>query len=262
MVQGRTGPTMREADRRDIMKSHERMSRSGGRGIERKRCDSFINSLFEEAEDGGGLNASPEDVESHVDVVIKMWKNGFTINDGQLRDYGDSANRQFMDAMRKGELPTELQRTFEKEELAVNVEDRKTEDYYLWKLQVNPFSGLGHRLGSATPKIITKEFNGLENGDILPSVEVNELEPLTSLKIWLADGKQIVQRFNTSHRISDVRDFLERLPRKPGNTAFTLATSFPLRELSDEAMTLQEACLHNSVLVQKLQNNTEPFRDS
>ncbi|CAH2245926.1 UBX domain-containing 2A [Pelobates cultripes] len=200
MVQGRTGPTMREADRRDIMKSHERMSRSGGRGIERKRCDSFINSLFEEAEDGGGLNASPEDVESHVDVVIKMWKNGFTINDGQLRDYGDSANRQFMDAMRKGELPTELQRTFEKEELAVNVEDRKTEDYYLWKLQVNPFSGLGHRLGSATPKIITKEFNGLENGDILPSVEVNELEPLTSLKIWLADGKQIVQRFNTSHR--------------------------------------------------------------
>ncbi|KAG8546199.1 hypothetical protein GDO81_019560 [Engystomops pustulosus] len=71
----------------------------GRRSSERRRCDSFVNSLFEEAEDAGVLNASPED---EAEVVIKMWKNGFTINDGQLRDYTDSASRQFMDSMRKG----------------------------------------------------------------------------------------------------------------------------------------------------------------
>ncbi|KAM8954011.1 UBX domain-containing protein 2A [Pelodytes ibericus] len=251
---------MREADKREIMKSHERVSRAGGRGSERKRCDSFVNSLFEEAEDAGVLNASPEDVESQADIVIKMWKNGFTINDGQLRDYADSANRQFMDSMRKGQLPSELQRTFEKEEVAVNVEDRKTEEYSVRRPQVDPFSGLGNRLGSAAPRIITKD--GLEDGDELPSVVVNELEPLTSIKIWLADGKKIVQRFNTSHRISDVRDFLERIPRKSRNTPFTLATSFPLSELLDETITIEEAGLQNTVLVQKLQNRTEPFRDS
>uniref|UniRef100_A0A8C5MBP7 UBX domain protein 2A n=1 Tax=Leptobrachium leishanense TaxID=445787 RepID=A0A8C5MBP7_9ANUR len=253
---------MREVDRRDVMKSHERVSRSRGRSSERKRCDSFVNSLFEEAEDGSFLNASPEDLESQVDVVIKMWKNGFTINDGQLRGYTDSANRQFMDAMRKGELPPELQRTFDKKELSVNVEDRKNEEYSLRKPQVNPFSGLGHRLGSAAPRIITKELNGLESGDALPAVAVNELEPLTNVKIWLTDGKRIVQKFNTCHRISDVRDFIERIPHKPGKPLFTLATSFPLRELLDETLTLQEANLQNSVLVQKLQKGTEPFRDS
>ncbi|KAM4695568.1 UBX domain-containing protein 2A isoform 1-T2 [Discoglossus pictus] len=253
---------MREADKTEMMKSQERVSWSGGRGSQRKRCDSFVNSLFEEAEDAGILNASPEDDESKADVLIKMWKNGFTINDGQLRDYTDSANRQFMDSMRKGQLPSELQKTFDKEEISVNVEDRKTEDYSTRKPQINPFSGLGYRLGSATPKIITKELLENDYELHLPVVEMNELEPVTNIKIWMADGKRIVQKFNTTHRISDVRDFLEKIPCKFRYTPFTLASSFPLRELLDETITIQEAQLQNAVLVQKLQKVSEPFRNS
>ncbi|KAM4772371.1 UBX domain-containing protein 2A [Rhinophrynus dorsalis] len=255
---------MREADKAEKMKSQDRVSRPGGWGSERKRCDSFVNSLFEEAEDAGVLNASPEDVENKADVIIKMWKNGFTINDGQLRDYTDAENRQFMDSMRKGELPLELQKTYEKEEIAVNVEDRKNEDYSSRKPNIDLFSGLGHRLGSATPIIVTKDFRGVEGSDepSLPTVDLNESEPVTNIKIWMADGKRVVQRFNTSHRISDVRDFLERIPCKGENTPFTLATSFPLRDLMDETITIQDAHLQNSVLVQKRQRTTEPFRNS
>ncbi|KAM9317211.1 UBX domain-containing protein 2A [Gastrophryne carolinensis] len=247
---------MREADNTDKMKPQ---TLRGG-GDQRKRCDSFVNSLFEEAEDAG-VNASPED---EADVIIRMWKNGFTINDGQLRDYSDAANRQFMDSMRKGELPLELQRTISKQEVAVNVEDRKSEEYAFRKKYVDPFSGKGHRLGSAAPRVITKELNDLEDGCelILPVVELNELEPSTNLKIWMADGRRIVQKFNTSNRISDVRHFLERVPCKSERLPFKLATSFPLCDLLDETLTIQEAGLHNVVLVQRLQNTTEPFRDS
>lgn len=45
------------------------------------------------------------------------------------------------------ELPSELQRTSEKEEVAVNVEDRKRENYSIKKKRVDPFSGKGYRLG-------------------------------------------------------------------------------------------------------------------
>lgn len=249
---------MREASNIEKMKSQDRASRSGG--VERKRCDSFVNSLFEEANESGVLHASPED---EAEVVIRMWKNGFTINDGKLRDYTDAANRQFMDSVRKGELPSELQRTYEKEEVAVNVEDRKSEEYFLKKKQVDPFSGKGYRLGSAAPKVI-KAVNGVEDGEEpdLPAVELNELEPSTNIKIWLADGKRIVQRFNTSHRISDVREFLEKIPWKSKRLPFTLATSFPLCDILDETITIQEAHLQNAVLVQRLQKTTEPFRHS
>ncbi|XP_053565611.1 UBX domain-containing protein 2A isoform X2 [Bombina bombina] len=250
---------MREADTTDMMKSQERVPWSEGRGSERKRCDSFVNSLFEEAEDAGILDASPDDNTSKADVVIKMWKNGFTINEGQLRDYADIASRTFMDSMRKGELPLELQNTFGKEEVDVNVEDRKTEEYLTCKPHINPFSGLGYRLGSATPKIIT--LNGIED-EPFPTVALDELEPITNIKIWLADGERIVQKFNTSHRVSDLRDFIKKIPGKSVNIPFTLATFFPLRELLDETITLQEAQLQNSVLVQKLQKMSEPFRNS
>lgn len=253
---------MREADKTDAMKPQDRVLRMGGRrSSERKRCDSFVNSLFEDAEDAGVLNASPED---EAEVVIKMWKNGFTINDGQLRDYTDAANRQFMDSMKKGELPPELHKTFAKKELSVNVEDRKGEEYLIRKKHVDPFSGQGHRLGSATPKVITKAAHGLENGDepAFPTVELNAKEPLTSIKIWLADGKRVVQKFNTTQRISDVRNFVERMPCKSERIPFTLATFFPLQDLLDETVTIQEARLQNSVLVQRLQKTTECFRNS
>ncbi|XP_069829185.1 UBX domain-containing protein 2A [Dendropsophus ebraccatus] len=247
---------MREADKTDAMKPQDRVFRMRGRSSERKRCDSFVNSLFEEANDAGVLNASPED---EAEVVIKMWKNGFTINDGQLRDYTDAVNRQFMDSMKKGELPPELHKTFAKKELSVNVEDRKGEEYLIRKKYVDPFSGQGYRLGSATPNVVTKAMNRDEQD--LPTVQLNAKEPQTNIKIWLADGKRIVQKFNTTHRISDVRNFVERLPCKSERIPFTLATSFPLQDLLDEAVTIQEARLQNAVLVQRRQKTSEPFRD-
>lgn len=248
---------MREADKTDAMKPQDRALRMGGRSSERKRCDSFVNSLFEDAEDAGVVKASPED---EAEVVIKMWKNGFTINDGQLRDYTDAANRQFMDSMKKGELPPELHKTFAKKELSVNVEDRKGEEYAIRKKYVDPFSGQGHRLGSATPKVITKASHGDEQA--LPTVELNAKEPLTNVMIWLADGKRIIQKFNTTHRISDVRNFVERIPCKSEGIPFTLATSFPLQDLLDETVTIQDARLQNAVLVQRLQKTAQAFRNS
>ncbi|KAG8445713.1 hypothetical protein GDO86_010485 [Hymenochirus boettgeri] len=252
---------MREADKLDNMKSQDRVFRSGGQGGQRRRCDSFVNSLFEEAENAGALTASPEDNDSNADVIIKMWKNGFTINDGNLRDYSGAENCYFMDSVRKGELPEELQKTFQKEEISVNFEDRKSEDCSYRKPQINPFSGLGHRLGSATPKIITKDSEKC-NELILPVVDLNNLEPLTTIKIWMADGKRIVQKFNISHRISDVRHFLERIPSKSEKVPFIFATSFPLCEIMDETVTIQEANLQKSVLVQKLLKCTETFGKS
>ena len=37
-----------------------------------------------------------------VDMVLKLWRNGFSINDGDIRDYRDPSNQQFLDAIKKG----------------------------------------------------------------------------------------------------------------------------------------------------------------
>jgi hypothetical protein len=40
--------------------------------------------------------------ESHTEVTLKLWKEGFSINDGAVREYADPANREFLESVRRG----------------------------------------------------------------------------------------------------------------------------------------------------------------
>lgn len=163
---------------------------------------------------------------------------------------------------RNRELPLELQGIFDKEEVDVKVEDKKNEVCMSTKPVFQPFSGQGHRLGSATPKIVSKTKSiEVENKNDLSPVPLNNLEPITNIQIWLANGKRIVQKFNISHRISHIKDFIEKYQGSQRSPPFSLATAFPFLKLLDETLTLEEADLQNAVIIQRLQKNSEPFRE-
>jgi hypothetical protein len=40
--------------------------------------------------------------ESHTEVTLKLWKEGFSINNGAVREYADPANREFLESVRRG----------------------------------------------------------------------------------------------------------------------------------------------------------------
>ncbi|XP_066467697.1 UBX domain-containing protein 2A [Tiliqua scincoides] len=228
---------------------------------EQKGCDIFVDNLFEEAQKLGAICTPETEVKSQADTTIRLWKNGFTVNDGELRTYSDVANQRFLDSVKKGELPLEFQKVFDKEEVAVKVDDKKNEVYTLRKPLFHPFSGQGYRLGSATPRIISKVKRNVDEMEKRrPTVVLNNLEPVTSIQIWLADGTRIVQKFNISHRISHIRDFIMDFQGPQGRCPFTLTTSLPFWELLDESLTLEEANLKNAVIVQRLKKDTDPFR--
>lgn len=225
-----------------------------------RNCESFVDSLFEEAEKVGAKCMSPTEQKKQVDVSIKLWKNGFTVND-DFRSYSDGASQQFLNSIKKGELPLELQGIFDKEEVDVKVEDKKNEVCMSTKPVFQPFSGQGHRLGSATPKIVSKAKSiEVENKNNL-SIQLNNLEPITNVQIWLANGKRIVQKFNISHRISHIKDFIEKYQGSQRSPPFSLATALPFLKLLDETLTLEEADLQNAVIIQRLQKTAEPFRE-
>ncbi|XP_070091958.1 UBX domain-containing protein 2A isoform X1 [Equus przewalskii] len=224
-------------------------------------CEYFVDSLFEEAQKVGAKCLSPAEQKKQVDVSIKLWKNGFTVND-DFRSYSDGASQQFLNSIKKGELPLELQGIFDKEEVDVKVEDKKNEVCMSTKPVFQPFSGQGHRLGSATPKIVSKAKSfEVENKNSLSTVPLNHLEPITNIQIWLANGKRIVQKFNISHRISHIKDFIEKYQGSQRSPPFSLATALPFLRLLDETLTLEEADLQNAVIIQRLQKTAEPFRE-
>ncbi|XP_060773732.1 UBX domain-containing protein 2A isoform X1 [Neoarius graeffei] len=194
-----------------------------------------------------------------VEIVVRLWKDGFTVNDEDLRSYSSEENQEFLEALKRGELPLELEGRADEEELEVSVEDMKDEMYVPKKKTFLPFSGRGYRLGSVAPRVVVRSRSIHEDcsGPPVPPVELDEALPITCLQIWLADGRRLVQRFNLSHRISDVQGFVEKA--QTTSSPFILTTSLPFRELTQGNLSLEEADLTNAVIVQRPLSTQAPF---
>lgn len=54
------------------------------------------------------------------------------------------------------------------------------------------------------------------------------------------------------HRIKHIRDFIIQSRPAFATTDFVLVTTFPNKELTDESLTLQEADILNTVILQQL----------
>ncbi|CAL1585982.1 unnamed protein product [Knipowitschia caucasica] len=199
---------------------------------------------------------------SKLEMVVRLWKDGFTVNDGEFRSYSVPENQDFLDSIKRGELPSEWASRAEEEELEISVEDFIEESYVPKKKAFHPFSGRGYRLGSVAPRVVARSPSVHEDGESapIPMVTLDHALPVTSLQIWLADGRRLIQRFNLSHRITDVQDFVARCQRSC--PPFVLTTSVPFRELSDQELSLEEAGLSNAVIVQRPLNTQAAFGHS
>ncbi|XP_068093522.1 UBX domain-containing protein 2B isoform X2 [Hyperolius riggenbachi] len=143
-----------------------------------------------------------------VQILLKLWSNGFSIDDGELRPYSDPVNAQFLDSIKRGLTPEII----------------------------------------STPSSPEEEHKPFLNAE----VELDEHVPTTKIQIRLADGTRLIQRFNLSHRIMDIRSFIIQSRPEFAQTDFILVTTFPNTDLTDENQTLEEADLLNTVLLQRL----------
>ncbi|CAN0019051.1 unnamed protein product [Lampetra fluviatilis] len=197
-----------------------------------------------------------------VNVVLKLWKNGFSIDNGDLRDYGDPASAQFLSAIKRGEIPLELRRMARGGQVNLDMEDHRDLDYVKPKSKFKAFGGEGQKLGSPTPHVVTAPAGAqpvaataaaaADTESDAPLVQVDETAPTTSLQIRLADGGRLLQKFNHTHRLRDVRQLIVQSRPAMAASPFVLMTTFPSRELTDEEQTLGEANLLNAVIVQRI----------
>ena len=63
------------------------------------------------------------------EFILKMWQNGFSIDDGPLRAYNDQQNREFLNDVMMGRIPRELVREARGGEVMVNMEDHKDQQF-------------------------------------------------------------------------------------------------------------------------------------
>ncbi|KAF8157375.1 SEP domain-containing protein, partial [Mycena galopus ATCC 62051] len=183
---------------------------------------------------------------------LTFWRDGFTVEDGPLMRSDDPANA---DAIHAGHAPPSILNVRYGQRVDGSVTQRTSDDY------VPPpskrFSGSGNRLGAPVPTSTASTAltstssagSGASTGPI--SFEVDQKQTTTSVQIRPGDGTRIICRMDLTHTVRDPRNSINGARPEDLTRHYTIGTMFPNRTLDDNAATIKEAGLANSVVVQR-----------
>lgn len=124
--------------------------------------------------------------------VLKLWKNGFTVDDGVLRSYQDPNNQEFLDSIQKGVPPRELIRQSEGAEVNLDMQDHRDEDYIPPKGKYVLYND-GYKLGSPTPTVVSNATaqEQLSNEELAKrSLNIDDNKPITQVQVRLSNGSR------------------------------------------------------------------------
>ncbi|KAF8887040.1 hypothetical protein CPB84DRAFT_1787195 [Gymnopilus junonius] len=215
---------------------------------------------------------SAEDDEQEETAIrhLTIWRDGFQVEDGELRRYDDPAQSQVLAEINSGLAPPAILNIRPGQHVELRVSKRLNEDYVPPK-GAKTFSGSGNRLGSVVPDFAgtsndaspampgtfpptsssTTAAPAADRAAISTKFEVDQNQPTTSIQIRLADGTRMVCRMNLTHTVGDVRNFINASRPENLTRPYTIGTTFPNRILEDDLATIQGAGLVNSVVVQR-----------
>lgn len=264
------GPPRRKAEGHDVVSEVFRLAQENGAEVVEQRSagPSGSSSLFAGA--GYRLGMTPDDHEALPTttrtprpqtieaVVLKLWRQGFSINNGELRQYEDPVNKEFLNSIKRGEIPNELRQMAGSGTVDFELEDHRHEEYKKPVTKVQAFSGKGHTLGSPAPNVITEtppskpESNEENQKKATENITIDESQPIAMVQIRLADGSRISGRFNHTHTVNDIRQYVITARPIYENQNFVLLTTFPSKELTDGDATIIAAGLQGSTIMQRL----------
>ncbi|OZJ04131.1 hypothetical protein BZG36_02831 [Bifiguratus adelaidae] len=261
----RSGINVQNPDKRNANELVENILKKAAEG--HKLGGSEEPSVSDSRPSTSSFNIPSEPREGTAVRNITFWRNGFSIGDGPLFRYDDPANQDFLRNINTGQAPVSLLNVRPGQKVDVRVARRLDEDYVPPpKAPPKPFEGASRRLGSPVPPIITSDSASPVNApgaypttqassasaSTKPSsLEVDDTQPVTTLQIRMADGTRMVAKFNHTHTIGDIRNFVRSSRPNESSQSFILQTPFPVRRLEDDDKTLSDAKLLNAVIVQK-----------
>jgi UBX domain-containing protein 1 len=177
--------------------------------------------------------------------ILHIWADGFSVEDGPLRRYDDPQNAADLEMIRAGRAPIHLMGV--RNDQPVDVQLMKHSENYKAPPKVyKPFSGGGQRLGSPTPGPSGTSSTPSAPSDSPPTSStanpteptIDDSQPVIRLQIRLANGTPLRARFNTSHTIGDVYDFVARASTDARSRPWVIATAMPSKDHTDKSLTL------------------------
>jgi UBX domain-containing protein 1 len=105
-------------------------------------------------------------------------------------------------------------------------------------------------LGNIAPDVASEDVEmgspdppsspALTDAEAQQKLKVDSSKPLTTIQVRLSTGGRVIVKLNTTNTISDLRRYI-RLVRPDAPVNFSLLTTFPNKELTDDTITLKDA---------------------
>jgi UBX domain-containing protein 1 len=163
---------------------------SGRRPNPSSRSDDPFDAIVRQAQNSDRPPAEANPTPGANNITIALYRNGFVVNDGPLRDLTSPESKAFLAALERGDLPPELRSTANPGVVDVQLMDKRQQDY------TSPpqpayvaYSGEGSRIGSTSS---SDAF--LFSADILsdiPALTVDESQPTTTVQVKTHNGKKL-----------------------------------------------------------------------
>lgn len=198
-----------------------------------------IENPYSKISNKNHLNSNPK--QKHK-LRLKIYKNGFIIDDGPFRPLINADNKKFMDEINKKQIPQELIRKGIKD-LDIAIEDNKTVNYNepIPETKFTPFAGRGRSVGRVNLVGLHVNKKAITN--------VNKTMPTCKINIRLFNGEMVNKEFNLNQTLKDLRAFVEKAS---GTNRFQLLEGFPPKVLHELNKTIEELQLNETTLTQKL----------
>lgn len=228
---------------------------------------------------GGAGGAAPTELRTRT-VRLTFWRNGFTVDDGPLRDPADEESKAFLQSLEQKLLPPELRQLDEHGRpirVEIQLADNRGKEYSLPpKPRFSAFGGEGRTLGGGggsgggegggsevvvqaapEPRAAPDAAAGGSLDDAAapraqaPAISVDESLPLTTLQLRLADGTRLRVRINLQHTVGELYDFVAAAVTGTRGRQRLLA-GFPPKPLTEMSQTIEQAGLQGAAINQQL----------
>lgn len=201
---------------------------------------------------------------------ITFWRDGFSVEDGDLLRYDDPQHAGVLAELHAGRAPPSILNIEVGQPVELRIAKRTHENYVPPPNRPTAaFTGSGNRLGSPVPGATPSSAGagmpgsfpststpvpaagGEDRASMQTRFEVDPNLPQTRVQVRLADGTRLTARMNLSHTVGDLRGFIDASRPENASRAYTVNMTFPNRVLDDEKQSIEKAGLANSVVVQR-----------
>lgn len=182
--------------------------------------------------------------------TLHLWRDGFSIDDGELRRFDDPANADALQMIQQGRAPVHLMNIRYDEPIDVKLQQHD-ENWRPVPKVYKPFSGEGRRLGSPmpgdgsgaaapapAPSSAPATAPAAASATAPPSTQVDASQPTVMIRIQMPDGTRLPARFNATQTIDDIYAFVVRASPELRAGGWVLATTFPNKDHTDKSLVL------------------------